>query len=211
MSRSFSARTKSSALKFLPLLCSLAVGGGLLGCAHNQTTVQPAPVAPAQTSPAPALALPVDPAVAALDVRAEQIRTECIQGRRLICGRVLLVATNGLVVDSGYTDLLRPPLGQSWVIPGSASASRDPNILETREPGSPCIGLVFLTDVSKRQKVNTYDYVVMIGYPAGHYVYKPLPGVEKPIRKFAAGLETAVRLRLNAEQKKAAANTPVAR
>ncbi len=208
MFRSFSARAQSSVLKLW--LCSLAAGG-LAGCAHNQASVQPAPAAPAQTSAVPAPATRVDPAIAAQDVRAEQIRSECIQGRRLICGRVLLVATNGLVVDSGYTDLLRSPLGQSWAIPGSASASRDPNLLETREPGSPCIGLVFLTDVSKQQKVHQYDYVVMIGYPAGHYVYKPLPGVEKTIRKFAAGVESAVKLRLKVELKPSAANAPASR
>lgn len=211
MSCSFSARAKMSAVKFLPLLIVLAVGSGLAGCARNQAVVQPTPAASAQTSPAPAPVTPVDPAAAALAVRAEQIRSECIQGRRVICGRVLMVATNGLVVDSGYTDLLRPPLSQSWVIPGSVSASRDPNILEQNVPGSPGIGLVFLTDVSKRKKAHKYDYVVLIGYPAGHYVYQPLPGVEKPIREFAGGLESAVRLRLNAEQKKSAANGPVAR
>ena len=45
-----------------------------------------------------------DPAAA---LRAEQLRTVCIQERRCICGRVLAVETNGLVIDSGYASLLR--------------------------------------------------------------------------------------------------------
>lgn len=156
----------------------------------------------AQTSPAPTPTAPVDPAVAAIDVRAEKLRADCIIGRRLICGRVLQIATNGLVVDSGYTDLVRPPLDQSWIVPGSVSVHRDPDALELNEPGSPCMGLIFLTDIPKRKKAKQYDYVVIIGYPAGQYAYTPLPGVEKRIRKFAAGLESAVRMRLQAEEKK---------
>lgn len=217
MSRDFPLQVKPAARKLLPKLffpaAILAACSGLVGCAHNQAVVRPEPSAPAQTSaaPTPAPATPVDPATAAIAVRAEQIRTECITGRRLICGRVLMVATNGLVVDSGYTDLLRPPLGQSWVIPGTVSANRDPNVLELNEPGSPCIGLVFLTDVSKRKKVHKYDYVVLIGYPAGQYVYKPLPEVEKPIRTFAGGLDSAVRMRLQAEENNSPANAPAAK
>ncbi|HWY32133.1 MAG TPA: hypothetical protein VNX46_15330, partial [Candidatus Acidoferrum sp.] len=110
----------------MPWLFLLAVGCGLTGCASNQAAVPPHASAAA---PAAALPVAVDPTVADRAERAEQIRTSCIANRRLICGRVLEVATNGLVVDSGYADLLRPPLGQSWVIPGSVSTSRDPNRL----------------------------------------------------------------------------------
>jgi hypothetical protein len=205
MSRRFSIPAHSVAMKCLAWLFLLAAGCGLTGCASNQAAVPPQ----ANTA-APATALPVtvDPMVAARAERAEQIRTGCIANRRLICGRVLEVATNGLVVDSGYTDLLRPPLGQSWVIPGSASASRDPHRLELNQPASPCIGLVFLTDVPRRPKPGKYDFVVLIGYPAGEYTYQPLPGVEKPIRKFAGGLATAVKLQLQAEKKNSTAGNP---
>jgi hypothetical protein len=136
---------------------------------------------------------------------------ECIHGRRLICGKVLKILPGGLVVDSGYTDLMRPPLARSWVIPGTVSVSRDANALETKEPGSPCIGLVFLTDISKRQKVEPFDYVLIMGYPAGQYVYTPAPNIQKTIRKFAAGLDTAVRLTLQARSGNAPAGEPAAR
>lgn len=185
----------------------LAVGGGLAGCARNHDAAHAGEAAPAQ-DPAPPLPSPA--AVAAAE-RAEQIRAECIEGRRLVCGRVLNVFTNGLVVDSGYTDLLRSPLGQSWVIPGTASAVRDPNVLELNEPGCPCIGLVFLTDVPKRQKVKKFDYVVLIGYPAGQYVYAPVPEVKKTIRKFAGGLGSAVRLKLQDAESDPRTNAPIAK
>src|SRR6266849_3419860 len=154
----------------LLLLLSLVV---FAGCAHKNAAVRTGEIAPAKTAAAPA---PLDPAAAA-SVRAEQIRTDCIKGRRLICGRVLKVSPDGLVVDSGYTDLLRPPLTQSWVVPGTATASRDPAVLELNEPGTPCIGPVFLTDIPKRPKVSNYDYVIIMGYPAGQYIYAPAPNV----------------------------------
>lgn len=134
-------------------------------------------------------------------MRAEQIRNECIQGRRLICGKVLKIFPDGLVVDSGYTDLLRPPLTESWVVPGTVPAHRNPAVLELNEPGTPCIGLAFLTDIPKRQPVKQFDYVILMAYPAGQYVYTPAPNVKKTIRKFSAGLETAVRLNLQSEKK----------
>jgi hypothetical protein len=178
----------------------LALASMLAGCARTHIAAQTAVGVPVSTAVSPAPSNPMTPAMA---VRAEQIRANCIQGRRLICGRVLKVSPAGLVVDSGYTDLLRPPLGQSWLIPGTAKASRDPNVLELNEPGTPCIGLVFLTDISKRRTVKPFDYVVLIGYPAGQYTYTPVPGVEKQIRKFAAGLDTAVKLTLKDEEKNA--------
>lgn len=179
----------------LPLFFTALLALAGAGCAHNRAVAPATGTVPAQTVAAPAP--PPDTAA----VRAEQIRTECIQGRRLICGRVLAIVPGGLVVDSGYTDLLHPPLSQSWVIPGNVSVTRNPNVLELNTPGTACLGLVFLTDTSKRQKPKQYDYVVIMGYPAGQYDYSPLPGVVKTIRKFSAGLPTAVKLRLQAEQK----------
>lgn len=205
MSRCFSISAHPVILKSLPWLFLLVATFGVAGCASKQA-VSP----PHANAAGPATVPPVtaDSAEVAQAEHAEQLRTDCIANRRLICGRVLEVATNGLVVDSGYTDLLRPPLGQSWVIPGSATASRDPRLLELNQPASPCIGLVFLTDLPRRPKPKKYDFVVLIGYPAGHYIYRPLPGVEKPIRKFAAGLATAVKLQLQAEEKNSTAGNP---
>ena len=164
----------------------------LAGCATQNAVFPTGKVASVNTATATTSLDP--PANAA--IRAEHIRMDCIQGRRLICGKVLKILTDGLVVDSGYTDLLRSPLTQSWVIPGNVSASRNLGVLELNEPGTPCVGLVFLTDIPKRQKVNKFDYVIMIGYPAGQYMYAPVPNVEKTIRKFSCGLDTAVRLAL---------------
>ena len=182
-------------MKLLPILLLV-----LTGCASEQAVVHPDKTAPVATT-AP---VAPDPVAVATAVRAEQIRTGCIQGRRLVCGKVLKILPDGLVVDSGYTDLLREPFSQSWVNPGSISVSHNANVLELNEPGTPGIGLVFLTGIPKRQKVNAFDYVVMMGYPAGQYIYTPAPNIEKPIRKFACGLDTAVKLNLQAEANKAA-------
>ena len=183
------------ALKLLPLL-PLVLLVVLPGCATRSAVTPAGVVLPVNSAAAP---IGHDSAASAA-VRAEQIRMDCIQGRRLICGKVLQISPGGLVVDSGYTDLLRAPLVQSWVVPGSVTASRPAGVLELNEPGTPGIGLVFLTDLPKRPKVKIYDYVVMMGYPAGQYVYTPAPRVEKTVRKFSCGLDTAVRLNLQVEQ-----------
>jgi hypothetical protein len=137
----------------------------------------------------------------ALAEKAEQIRADCVNGRRHVCGRVLQIVPGGLVVDSGYTDLLRPELSQSWFAPGTVSASRPPNLVEEKTPGSVCVGLVFLADVPKRPAVKAYDYVIIEAYPAGQYDYAPLPGVTKTIRRFSAKLEGALQLNLAAVEK----------
>jgi hypothetical protein len=174
------------------LLLFLLVGSA--GCVREQVaarTEEPAPVKTAVSAPPPD-----SRAVPAMD--PEQVRTGCIEGRRLICGKVLKIFPDGLVVDSGYTDLVRPPLTQSWVIPGTVSASHNPSGLELKEPGAPCIGLCFLTDIPKRPKAKVFDYVVIMGYPAGSFRYAAVPNVERTIRKFSAGLDTAVKLRIQA-------------
>jgi hypothetical protein len=136
--------------------------------------------------------------------QVEQIRTACINGRRAICGKVLKVLPDGLVVESGYTNLLRPPLDRSWLVPGTVTARRDPNLVESHEPGSICAGLLVLTELpkSRRTKVKNYDYVIIEGYPAGHYTYTSVGNLRKTVRRFSARLETAVKLNLLADEDK---------
>ena len=142
--------------------------------------------------------------------RAEQIRAQCLQGRRLICGKILKVLPDGLVVDSGYTDLLRPPLNKSWLISGSITASRPAGMVESREPESVCVGVVFLTDVPKSRgaaaKPKPYDYVSLLGYPAGEYTFKSVGTVQKTVRRFSANLLQAVNLNLETAAKSGAAS-----
>jgi hypothetical protein len=132
--------------------------------------------------------------------RPERIRAACINGRRCVCGKVIKIVPQGLVVESGYTTLMQPPFTGSWVIPSGALVNRDPKLIERDEPASPCIGTVLLTGFPKRPTVKLYDYVLLQAYPAGEYLYTPVPGVEKKIRKFAGGLDTAVTMRLAAEK-----------
>jgi hypothetical protein len=140
------------------------------------------------------------PAVRDRDQRATDIRTACINGRRCVCGKVIKIVPEGLIVESGYTALMHPPFTGSWVIPSGALVKRDSKLIERDEPASPCIGTVLLTDFPKRPAVKLYDYVLLQAYPAGEYLYIPVPGVEKQIRKFAGGLDTAVKLKLAAEK-----------
>lgn len=135
--------------------------------------------------------------------RAEQIRADCIRGRRSICGKVLAVLPDGLVVESGYTNLLRQPLTASWLVPGTVTASRAVNLVEGAEPGSICLGMVYLTDYPKAKKLKPkrYDYVIIEGYPTGQYTYNSLGTIHKTVRRFSAQLSKAVELNLQAEQK----------
>jgi hypothetical protein len=133
---------------------------------------------------------------------AEQIRARCIEGRRYIAGRVLQVVPEGLVVDSGYSALLSPPFNHSWVVSGTASVNRDANAVEEKKPNALCIGVVFLSNTPKRPSVKPYDYVALHGYPAGEYVYSPVAGVQKMVRRFSAGLERAVQINLGRESAK---------
>jgi len=133
--------------------------------------------------------------------RAEEVRMSCIEGRRYVCGRVLQILPEGLVVDSGYAHLLKPPFNQSWVVRANVAVTKNPSLIEEKKPDAFCVGLVFLTNIPKRATVKPYDYVVIHGYPAGEHVYAPVPGVEKTIRQFSASLERAVTLTLAASEK----------
>jgi hypothetical protein len=135
--------------------------------------------------------------------RIQQIRAACIQNRRYICGKILQVLPEGLVIDSGYTNLLRTPITRSWLVPGTVTASRASNLVEGGEPGSICVGLVFLTDVpkSRRLKPKVYDYVIHEGYPTGQYTYTSVGNVQRTVRKFTAIIEKAVDLKLQTEIK----------
>src|SRR4051812_30712058 len=117
----------------------------------------------AETNHAPALPPGKDttaavPELSAKEVaqRYEKVRAACIQGRRRICGRVVEISTNGLVVDSGFTSLLRPELSRSWVAPASVLAERPPNLIEESTAGAPAAGLVLLTNTPRRPTPKLY-------------------------------------------------------
>jgi len=189
---------------FRLIFSTFAVAGWIItGASSGRAQSSPAnPAAPAST-----ISSDANPGtnqiqdVRALAQKAEQIRAACVNGRRRICGQVLQVTPGGLVVDSGYTDLLRPELSRSWVAPNTVTTSRPANLVEENAPGSPCIGLVFLADIPKRPAVKIYDYVIIEAYPAGQFTYQPVPNVTKTIRKFSARLEGAVQLNLDAGKK----------
>jgi len=133
---------------------------------------------------------------------SEQMRSQCIAGRRAICGKILRVFPNGILVESGYTNLLRQPLTKSWLVPGSVTASRAQNLVESREPGALCVGPVFLTDLP-RGKPRQYDYVIIAGYPTGEFSYTSVGAIQRTVRRFSANLDKAVKANLAAAAQRA--------
>jgi uncharacterized repeat protein (TIGR03806 family) len=135
---------------------------------------------------------------AALARNIEQMRATCIDGRRIICGKILQVLPDGLVIESGYTNLLRPPLTDSWLAPGTVTATLAPNLVESRVPGSPCVGTIFLTDLPKARgkKPKQFDYVILQAYPAGEYTYTSVGTVQKTVRRFTGTVPAAVKFQI---------------
>ena len=133
--------------------------------------------------------------------RPEDVHAACVEGRRYVCGKVLQILPDGLVVDSGYAELLKPPFNRSWVVQRQATVQRDPAAVEQNRPDAICIGTVFLTATPKKPAVELYDYVVLHAYPAGSRTYDPVPGISKTVRRFSGSLERAVELNLQSARK----------
>jgi len=126
----------------------------------------------------------------------EELRARSISNRRIICGKILKIMPEGIVVDSGYTNLMRAPLNQSWLIPGSAVAERATNFVEGAAPDSVCAGQVYLIDLPKPPRganVRLFDYVILEGFPMGNYTYTSVGNVQHTVRQFSTKVTTAVR------------------
>ncbi len=133
---------------------------------------------------------------AAVLQHVEELRARCIGNRRMICGKILKIMPEGIVVDSGYTNLMRAPLNQSWLIPGSALAERATNVVEGAAPDSICAGQVYLIDLPRPPrgaKMKLFDYVILEGFPMGKYTYTSVGDVQHTVRQFSAKVTTAVR------------------
>jgi hypothetical protein len=145
--------------------------------------------------------------------QVEETRQACIEGRRSICGKILKILPDGLVVDSGFTNLLRAPLNRSWLAPGTVSAARSHNLVEGHEPNSICIGRIFLTNLPKSRgaKPRLYDYVMIEGYPAGQFTYTSVGNVQRTVRKFSANLDAAINWQLKTGQNPAHIASPRSR
>jgi hypothetical protein len=127
----------------------------------------------------------------------EQIRSQCLEGRRSICGKILRILPEGVLVEAGYTNLLREPLTKSWLVPATVTASPAQNLVEGKEPGAICAGTVFITDLP-RGKPHRYDYVILCGYPTGETSYTSVGTLKKTVRRFSANLDKAVAANLTA-------------
>ena len=150
----------------------------------------------AQTNPPPQSAV-TNRGVLRIEL-SEQLRAKCLEARRSICGKIIKILPNGILVESGYTNLLRASLTKTtWLLPGTVTAARAPNLVESKEPGAICVGTVFLTDLP-RGKPHLYDYVIIAGYPQGEFTYTSVGTVRKTVRSFSANLDKAVKVNLAA-------------
>jgi hypothetical protein len=125
--------------------------------------------------------------------QVEARRMDCIEHRRTICGKILKVLPEGLVVDSGYTNLMGRPLNHSWLVPGSVKIQPAAHLVEADQPDCACVGLVFLTDLPKKPSAKLYDYVILTGYPMGQYTYTSVGDLRRTVRRFSANLAKAAR------------------
>ncbi len=130
-----------------------------------------------------------------------EIRANCIQNRRVVCGKILKILPDGLVIDSGYTNLMRPPLNFSWVVPGTVTSQRATNLVEGNQPESVCLGQVFIANLPKKPVPKLYDYVNLVAYPCGRRTYNSVGDVQRTVRKFSAKLSNAVQWKLDEIEK----------
>jgi hypothetical protein len=185
---------KSLALATVIAATALSIGQPLAATAKDKAGAN------GNASGPPTDASTPDQQARAYERATEKIRTDCVQGRRIICGKILKILPDGLVVDSGYTNLMRSPLNKSWLAPGTVQAARAANLVEGNEPGCVCVGLVFLTALPRARppaKPKPYDYVVLQAYPAGHYTYTSVGTIQRTVRRFAGTLPSAIRINRN--------------
>lgn len=128
-------------------------------------------------------------------LRFQKIRMDCIKARRIICGKIIRVLPDGLVVESGYTNLMRAPLNKSWYIPGTVAATRPADLVESDQPDAVCVGVVFLADLPKSRgkpkKPKLYDYVNLEAFPMGMQTYASVGTIQHTVRRFTTKISTA--------------------
>lgn len=173
-------------LSFVFVACSASAQTNLVAPTNQFVDVSNSPVQTVSTGTNQGLALAQ---------RVEEMRAVCIQNRRIICGKILKVLPDGLVVDSGYTNLMRAPLNQTWLIPGTAEAVRASNLVEEKKPDAICVGLVFLTDLPRTPgaKPKQFDYVNLEGFPMGQYTYTSVGDLRRTVRRFTTKVANSVR------------------
>jgi len=105
---------------------------------------------------------------------------------RHICGKNSEVLPEGIVVDSGYTNLMRYPLNRLWLVP-ARPWQRAPPILSKAINLIPFVSAgFFLTDLPQTPgvKPKVYDYVNLEAFPAGQYTYTSVGYLQRTVRKF---------------------------
>jgi hypothetical protein len=123
----------------------------------------------------------------------EILRNRVFQTCRIIWGRVVQKLPGGLLVDSGEDPLPGVVTGEPEFEPnGDMGTTGRTEADEVNEPGAKCTGLVFLTDDPQSATAVVGDYVQVLAYRNGNYVYRPASGGPKSVRKFTADFDKAV-------------------
>lgn len=137
--------------------------------------------------------------------QVQKVRMFCIESRRLICGKVVKILPDGLVINSGYTNLARPQLDRSWLVSGTVVAGLAADTVEEQQPDALCIGQVLLTDIPRvprhQAALKLYDYVILEGFPTGRYTYTSVGEVRHTVRRFSASLVSAMKWNLGQPEK----------
>ena len=79
---------------------------------------------------------------------------------------------------------VKPSLARWYEVPGGEGGS---------------VGAVFVMDLPRPRggpppKVKPYDNVMLRAYPAGSYTYTSVGDIQRKVRRFSVGLETAIKL-----------------
>jgi hypothetical protein len=117
------------------------------------------------------------------------------KGSRTIDGRVIQKIPAGLLVDSGREQLDEEGRTASGVSPdgsGSVWWSGPEHIREADSPGAYCLALCLLTDYPKYDQTTDGDYIHILAYPTGQYIYTTVQNSSKTVRRFSYDFDVAM-------------------
>ena len=130
--------------------------------------------------------------------RVAEVRWDCIQNRRIICGKIL----KGAAGWAGRAQRIHQPDAAPVEFFMACARRGDgrsaPQILSRTISRMPFASAwLFLTDLPKKPVARAYDYVNLTGFPTGQYTYTSVGDVQRTVRRFSAKLDKAVQWNLD--------------
>jgi hypothetical protein len=131
--------------------------------------------------------------LASQQFQVEVLRNRVFQTCRIVWGRVVQKLPGGLLVDSGEEPVPEALKSEpEFEAHGNMTTTHKTEGDEAKEPGAQCKGLVFLADYPDYGPAVVGDYVQILVYRMGDYIYRPAFGGQKTVRKFTADLDKAI-------------------